>query len=120
MESDTKKDPDLLSSNLEVISLTGQDDAENFANCLKKITKMTVKDEISRGLKMMDKIQPLTSGFDISKFSPLLLPNGEVKEWMMTEVQKGNQDGLTIWSGLIRILSKFCRIFDKRQFFDLT
>ena len=111
MESDTKKDPDLLSSSLEVISLMGQDDAENFANCLKKMTKMTEKEEIARGLKMMNKIQPLTSGFDISKFSPLLLQNGEVKEWMMKEVQNGNQVGLTIWSGLIRILSKFCRIF---------
>ena len=68
--------------------------------------KATDKDEIVKILNFMKKVEPLTSGYDISKFNPLLLPNGVVKEWMITAVQSGNQDGLTVWSELVRILGK--------------
>lgn len=94
-----------LSSKSETITLT-QAEAENFANCLIRIIKATDKDEIVNILNFMKKVEPLTSGYDISKFNPLLLPNGVVKEWMITAVQSGNQDGLTVWSELVRILGK--------------
>jgi len=94
-----------LSSKSETITLT-QAEAENFANCLIRITKVTDKHEIVKILNFMKKVEPLTSGYDISKFNPLLLPNGVVKEWMITAVQSGNQDGLTVWSELVRILGK--------------
>ena len=68
--------------------------------------KATDKDEIVKILNFMKKVEPLTSSYDISKFNPLLLPNGVVKEWMITAVQSGNQDGLTVWSELVRILGK--------------
>ena len=68
--------------------------------------KATDKDEIVKTLNFMKKVEPLTSSYDISKFNPLLLPNGVVKEWMITAVQSGNQDGLTVWSELVRILGK--------------
>ena len=68
--------------------------------------KATDKEEIVNILNFMKKVEPLTSGYDISKFNPLLLPNGVVKEWMITAVQSGNQDGLTVWSELVRILGK--------------
>ena len=89
----------------ETITLT-QAESEKFANCLIKITKVTDKEEKDRIQKVLNKIQPLWSGYDISKFNPLLLPSGEVKEWMITAVQSGNEDGLTVWGELVRILGK--------------
>jgi len=104
MESSSKED-DLLSSNSPEVELTNAG-AESFLQCLMRIAKSTGKEETEKNLKLLGNVPSLSSSFDISKFNSLLLPNGAVKDWMMSAVQSGNQDGLILWSELVRILGK--------------
>ena len=100
MES-TSKEEDLLPSKL--IKDAG---VENLVKCLSTLIKSTEKEEKDKNLKLLANLLPLTSGCDISSLNSLLLPNGEVKDWMMNAVQSGNQDGLILWSELVRVLGK--------------
>ena len=83
--------------------LLAPDQCEAFVQCLKKLAK---NEDVEKVMAMVNKVQPLTQGYDISKMSPLFLPNGEVKDWMMTSVQNGKENGLAVWGGLVRILGR--------------
>lgn len=92
----------LRSEKEEVFTMTSQDGAA-FLEVLKRLCEDHNRQQ---AIQFLYKCKALPEGLDASNadLSKLLLPNGEIKEWMFKAVEAGNKDGLVVWSALVKVL----------------
>lgn len=93
---------DLLNSKDPQISLKA-DQCPILVEILKKLTQ---NEEVEKISKFLAKVEALPDDFKIGQLTPLFLPNGQVKEWMMSSVQNGEEIALPVWSSVVKILGK--------------